>query len=252
MLEREKATNKAWRARGDGRKDWKNEEKSNAGSFEKTVIQSRFLNATSKVAALSCLAPAVFASGMGTRANEILIDLTLAANQALASPGGAQYVALGANSNGLIVYRVSNTEVSAFSSRCTHLGCTVNLPSNGVATCPCHGSRFGTSGQVLGGPATLPLTQYAASLDADLIRIQTGPAGVSADHAKDIGMPSVLYDSGRRILDAQSMPYNRLLAVTVFAANGVVVAQSSPDKSARLLLGHLRSAWNFLAGLPAV
>jgi hypothetical protein len=43
LLEREKATNKAWRARGDGRKGWKNEEKSNAGSFEKTVIQSRFL-----------------------------------------------------------------------------------------------------------------------------------------------------------------------------------------------------------------
>ena len=35
---------------------------------------------------------------------------------------------------------------------CTHLACTVIATEQGFA-CPCHGSRFGSGGQVLTGPA---------------------------------------------------------------------------------------------------
>jgi Rieske Fe-S protein len=35
---------------------------------------------------------------------------------------------------------------------CTHLACTVKATEQGFA-CPCHGSRFGSGGQVLTGPA---------------------------------------------------------------------------------------------------
>jgi Rieske Fe-S protein len=48
--------------------------------------------------------------------------------------------------------------VHAFSSTCTHLGCTVNKVTKGKIYCPCHGSVFSAqSGAVEQGPATRPL-----------------------------------------------------------------------------------------------
>jgi Rieske Fe-S protein len=66
----------------------------------------------------------------------------------------------------LAVTRVSQGEVIAVSRVCTHEGCTVNLPSSAGATmdCPCHGSRFRTSGQVVNGPASRPLFQFATRI----------------------------------------------------------------------------------------
>jgi Rieske Fe-S protein len=66
----------------------------------------------------------------------------------------------------IAVTRVSDTEVIAVSRVCTHEGCIVALPSGSGATldCPCHGSRFRTSGQVVTGPASRPLFQFPARI----------------------------------------------------------------------------------------
>jgi nitrite reductase/ring-hydroxylating ferredoxin subunit len=57
-------------------------------------------------------------------------------------------------------YRDEAGELHAVSAVCTHVGCLVRW-NNAERTwdCPCHGSRFGVDGSVIGGPANRPLDQ---------------------------------------------------------------------------------------------
>jgi len=56
-------------------------------------------------------------------------------------------------------YRDLDNECHLVSTRCTHMGCTVNWnDAERSWDCPCHGSRFDTKGNVLEGPATQPLS----------------------------------------------------------------------------------------------
>ncbi len=68
---------------------------------------------------------------------------------------------------GALVYRESRVallrregEVYALDLLCTHLGCVVNLTPRELV-CPCHGSSFDLSGEVLRGPADRPLRRLA-------------------------------------------------------------------------------------------
>jgi Rieske Fe-S protein len=112
-------------------------------------------------------------TGTKAAAHEVSIDLTLAANSALTKTGGAMYVTLPSNSDKMIVVRNSNTEVSAFTSVCTHMGCEVALPVSGVATCPCHGSQYSDKGVVTKGPATASLKKYSAIVQGNFIYIDS-------------------------------------------------------------------------------
>jgi Rieske Fe-S protein len=60
--------------------------------------------------------------------------------------------------------------VFAYSSVCTHNGCTVPAPSGGKpSSCPCHGSQFSGDGANVRGPASRPLANYRVVLcGADL------------------------------------------------------------------------------------
>jgi nucleotide-binding universal stress UspA family protein/nitrite reductase/ring-hydroxylating ferredoxin subunit len=58
----------------------------------------------------------------------------------------------------LAAYVDPGGELHVMSARCTHMGCTVAWnPGEGTFDCPCHGSRFGPTGQVVNGPAARPL-----------------------------------------------------------------------------------------------
>jgi Rieske Fe-S protein len=50
-------------------------------------------------------------------------------------------------------------KTTALSLTCSHLGCSVNF-QGGEFACPCHGSVFGISGNVVRGPAQFPLSNY--------------------------------------------------------------------------------------------
>jgi nitrite reductase/ring-hydroxylating ferredoxin subunit len=57
--------------------------------------------------------------------------------------------------------RSDDGTLQAVSPVCTHLGCLVHWNrAEGTWDCPCHGSRFKASGDVLAGPAETPLEAY--------------------------------------------------------------------------------------------
>ncbi len=57
-------------------------------------------------------------------------------------------------------YRDADGAVTLRSAICTHMGCVVgwNAPER-TWDCPCHGSRFKPTGQVISGPAESPLPE---------------------------------------------------------------------------------------------
>jgi menaquinol-cytochrome c reductase iron-sulfur subunit len=76
-------------------------------------------------------------------------------------------------SYGLYVIKKSDTNFLVLSSKCTHLGCTVNWkPERNEFICPCHDAQFGPNGAVLGGPPPRPLDLFSGNqlkIDKDIL-----------------------------------------------------------------------------------
>jgi Rieske Fe-S protein len=103
----------------------------------------------------------------------ITLDLGKPEYGALGKAGGAMKIPNPHDAKKpIIVSRISETEVAAYSSKCTHFGCEVPLPENNVITCQCHGSKFDAGGKVIHGPANKPLMAFAASLSGSVITIK--------------------------------------------------------------------------------
>jgi glycine/D-amino acid oxidase-like deaminating enzyme/nitrite reductase/ring-hydroxylating ferredoxin subunit len=62
--------------------------------------------------------------------------------------------------NRVAVYRNEHGKVVKLSPVCTHMGCIVHWnTAERTWDCPCHGSRFKPTGEVIGGPAETPLKE---------------------------------------------------------------------------------------------
>lgn len=63
----------------------------------------------------------------------------------------------------LLVVRTAQGAFSVVTALCTHEACTITGLDGSTFVCPCHGSEFNTSGQVLSGPAGTSLRQFGSS-----------------------------------------------------------------------------------------
>ncbi len=105
--------------------------------------------------------PVVTGNTVGT-ATTVSID----ASSPLSAVGGAALVNAGSNLF-LVAHTAADTFV-ALGAICTHQRCIITGYSGQDYVCPCHGSQYAFTGQVLSGPAPFSLptypTQYAAGV----------------------------------------------------------------------------------------
>ncbi|WP_129659073.1 Rieske (2Fe-2S) protein [Rothia uropygialis] len=70
-----------------------------------------------------------------------------------------------------MVTQPSKGEFRAFSSSCTHQGCSLNVQNQAIS-CPCHSSQFSIrDGSVQGGPAPKPLPEYSVKVENGRIKL---------------------------------------------------------------------------------
>jgi Rieske Fe-S protein len=137
----------------------------------------QFLLGLAVTAAAGSLAGAILAACGGSptapsppRTGTVSINLDDPAYAALGTVGGSVKVAW-PNDHPVIVRRISGGGYEALSSTCPHAGCEVGLPANGVISCPCHGSRFDSDGQLLAGPASSNLFPATVTLSGRQLTI---------------------------------------------------------------------------------
>ena len=100
-------------------------------------------------------------TGTGVRVN--------VAGSPLADTGGAALVE--STAGVFLLARMSASAFSAVEAVCTHEGCTITSADGGAYVCPCHGSRYNRSGQVLAGPARASLRQYPTTFTDGIVTI---------------------------------------------------------------------------------
>jgi cytochrome b6-f complex iron-sulfur subunit len=67
-------------------------------------------------------------------------------------------------------------ETYALNAICTHLGCVVPWSAaDNKFICPCHGSQYDPTGDVVRGPAPLPLALAHTSVEGDTGKVILSP-----------------------------------------------------------------------------
>ncbi|MBC9783709.1 ubiquinol-cytochrome c reductase iron-sulfur subunit [Heliobacterium chlorum] len=70
-----------------------------------------------------------------------------------------------------LAMKVDKDQVISFTLKCTHLGCTVDVPKGNLKdkqiVCPCHGGVFDNVGTNVAGPPPKPLKRLAVSISSD-------------------------------------------------------------------------------------
>lgn len=102
----------------------------------------------------------------------LVLDLNDSRYHALNTIGNGVKIEITRQEKPLIITRVSETLVAAFSSQCPHAGYEILLPEQGVMTCSSgHGGVFDLEGRVLAGPPKSNLSSRPAQLLANRLYV---------------------------------------------------------------------------------
>jgi cytochrome b6-f complex iron-sulfur subunit len=71
----------------------------------------------------------------------------------------------------LYLYRLDDGAFSAVSTRCMHRGCQVE-PAAEHLVCPCHGSEYTNTGEIVKGPTQRPLRKLVVQQEGQHIAIE--------------------------------------------------------------------------------
>ena len=71
----------------------------------------------------------------------------------------------------IFLQRLADGSYSAVSTRCMHRGCPVE-PAADKLVCPCHGSEYTQTGEVLKGPTERPLRKFPTAIEGDHVVIE--------------------------------------------------------------------------------
>jgi Rieske Fe-S protein len=116
------------------------------------------------LACVASSAPRMKAEVSGSR---IMFDTAL---PELANPGDAVSLESPFLEFPVLLIHLPDGTFSAVSSQCTHLGCEVRKERT-LLRCPCHESAFDFNGNVLNGPARIPLRYYPVRLTGTIAEI---------------------------------------------------------------------------------
>ncbi len=115
------------------------------------------------------VAPGASAKGLLTQAGEVIREFTAGY---IRIPEGSfdelepdEGAVLRIEGEALAVYKDKDGHTSAFKAHCTHLGCPLEYNEDEKTfDCPCHGSRFSMTGEIVDGPAKKPLERMDEEL----------------------------------------------------------------------------------------
>lgn len=101
------------------------------------------------------------------------LSVSLDSSSPIAAKGTRAVVEYNNGGGAVLVEHNSDDSFKAISGICTHQGCIVSdYDGNAnVFVCPCHGSRFDLNGNVVQGPASGKLTEYATRVESNSLII---------------------------------------------------------------------------------
>ena len=97
------------------------------------------------------------------------VTVSVDAGSPLSAVGSAALVQ--SSSGVFLVAHTGQDAFTAFSAICTHAQCTIIGFVGSSFVCPCHGSRFSTSGAVQNGPATRSLRALSTRVASNVLTI---------------------------------------------------------------------------------